>query len=127
MTRLVVMGPFSVQIQGPGFWELTSAAPNASRVYLGGVGAGVALAAPIDWLQLEWRADGVAVELSSAGGLRRLQGKAALVHETRARLYDSLPLADFDARARRFWRRVFILMRIPGGRFLLGMMARGKR
>jgi hypothetical protein len=36
-------------------------------------------------------------------------------------------LADFDARARRFWRRVFVLVRIPGGRRLLGMLARASR
>jgi hypothetical protein len=42
-------------------------------------------------------------------------------------LYDSLPLADFDRSAQRFWNRVFRVMRLPGGRFLLRFLARGGR
>ncbi len=38
-------------------------------------------------------------------------------------LYDSLPLVKFDADARRFWRRVFGLVRIPGGRYLLKFLS----
>jgi hypothetical protein len=37
-------------------------------------------------------------------------------------LYESLPLVSIDADARRFWRRVFRLVRIPGGRFLLKIL-----
>jgi hypothetical protein len=39
-------------------------------------------------------------------------------------LYESLPLVSIDANARRFWRRVFRLVRIPGGRFLLKLLTR---
>jgi hypothetical protein len=38
-----------------------------------------------------------------------------------------LPLVSFDDKARRFWRRVFRLVRIPGGRHLLGVLARRNR
>ena len=37
------------------------------------------------------------------------------------------PLAGLDEKARRFWRRVFRLVRIPGGRHLLGVLARRSR
>ena len=37
---------------------------------------------------------------------------------------DILPLAQFDQKAKRFWGRVFRLMRIPGGRYLLRFLAR---
>jgi len=38
------------------------------------------------------------------------------------------PLASIDADARRFWHRVFRLVRIPGGRYLLKLLTRsGKR
>jgi hypothetical protein len=42
-------------------------------------------------------------------------------------LYEALPLAGFDATARRFWRRVFLLVRLPGGRYLLRLIAQRKR
>jgi hypothetical protein len=38
-----------------------------------------------------------------------------------------LPLASIDADARRFWRRVFRLVRIPGGRYLLKVLTRARR
>jgi len=52
----------------------------------------------------------------SSGGRRRHRAR------TGTELYAALPLAQFDRRARRFWRRVFLLVRIPGGRSLLGML-----
>jgi hypothetical protein len=52
---------------------------------------------------------------------------SAIVHEPLERLYESLPLASIDADARRFWRRVFRLVRIPGGRYLLKVLTRARR
>jgi hypothetical protein len=53
--------------------------------------------------------------------------QSAIVHQPLARLYDGLPLAEFDSKTRRFWGRVFTLVRIPGGRHLLGVLARRSR
>ena len=53
--------------------------------------------------------------------------QSAIVHEPLPHLYETLPLVRFDAKARRFWRRVFRLMRIPGGRHLIGALARRSR
>ena len=39
----------------------------------------------------------------------------------------SLKMASYDAAARGFWRRIFRIMRIPGGRYLLGFLARRHR
>jgi hypothetical protein len=50
-----------------------------------------------------------------------------IVHEPLGRMYESLPLAGIDANARRFWRRVFWLVRLPGGRYLLKLLTRGRR
>jgi hypothetical protein len=44
------------------------------------------------------------------------------VHEPLQDLYEGLPLASIDADARRFWRRVFRLVRLPGGRYLLRLL-----
>jgi len=51
----------------------------------------------------------------------------AIVHEPLDQLYERLPLISIDANARRFWRRVFRLVRIPGGRYLLKLLARSRR
>ncbi len=67
---------------------------------------------------------GATVTLTTAGGPRQLRVRTLILHEPRARLYDGLPLVRLDDAARRFWRRVFWLVRIPGGRRLLGLVAR---
>jgi hypothetical protein len=52
---------------------------------------------------------------------------AVLVHEPTERVYGGLPLATFTPPMRRFWRRVFRVVRIPGGRLLLGWLSRRTR
>ena len=64
------------------------------------------------------------VTLITDAGPHLLRARVAVAHEPLARLYDTLPLMSFDSQARRFWRRVFFLVRIPGGRRLLGLVAR---
>ena len=67
---------------------------------------------------------GATVTLPTAGGTRQLRARTVILHESRTLLYDGLPLVRLDDAARRFWRRVFWLVRIPGGRRLLGLVAR---
>jgi hypothetical protein len=76
---------------------------------------------------IEWRAETVVLTMTSAEQPRIIKAQSAIVHEPLARLYEALPLASFDANARRFWDRVFRLVRIPGGRYLLGVLARRNR
>jgi uncharacterized protein Veg len=71
-----------------------------------------------------WQGGGALVTLTAAGGPRRIRARTVILHEPKALLYDGLPLVRFDDAARRFWRRVFWLVRIPGGRRLLGLVAR---
>jgi hypothetical protein len=59
-----------------------------------------------------------------SGGVRIISVGSVLLHEPQPRLYEALPLAGFDAKAQRFWRRVFTIMRIPGGRFMLRFFTR---
>jgi hypothetical protein len=124
-----VLGPFVSRDLGNGFWQLTAGAPAASQIYLHVAGPGAAdvlKGANFAKVDLEWR-DGAILALTGRDGVAYLQAKTAIVHEAQGRLYDSLPLAGFDLNAKRFWRRVFTLMRIPGGRFLLGIIARRNR
>jgi hypothetical protein len=71
-----------------------------------------------------WHSEGVSVALPSPEGLRHLNSRWGVIHEPLPSLYLGLPLAVLDERARRFWRRVFWLVRIPGGQRLLGLVAR---
>jgi len=119
-----ICGPFTVRNLGAGSWRLTS--PTGMEVQLRGTGA----AAPeilqepgLEALDLEWNNDAVRVTARVARGARNFLSRSALVHEPRPRLYESLPLASFDADAQRFWRRIFRLIRIPGGRYLLRFIA----
>jgi hypothetical protein len=123
-----VPGPFTIRNLGAGSWRLTT--QTGTEVLLRGAGA----AAPeilqepsLAALGLEWSMDAVRVTTRGTQGIRSLVSRSALVHEPRPRLYESLPLASFDADAQRFWRRIFRLIRIPGGRYLLRFIARRGR
>jgi hypothetical protein len=76
---------------------------------------------------IEWRAETVVLTMTSAEQPRIIKAQSAIVHEPLARLYEALPLVSLDAKARRFWRGVFRLVRLPGGRYLLGALARRNR
>ncbi len=86
-----------------------------------------AFAAAVSDVGIEWQAQGVSLTIMSAGRIVTSTADAVVVHDAVPDLYAALPLAEFDSRARRFWRRVFLLVRIPGGRLLLGMLARLSR
>lgn len=75
-------------------------------------------------LSVEWRTAAAVLSVQSPRGAQDFTVDTALLHEPLPELYDALPLARFDARAKRFWRRVFLLVRLPGGRRLLGLLAR---
>lgn len=78
-------------------------------------------------LDIEWSDSAAVIRLTSEGRRMTLMMRSAIVHEPLPQLYDPLPLAVYDASARGFWRRVFRLVRIPGGRHLLGFLARRRR
>jgi len=130
MPQRTLSGPIQAEHLGGGLWQLTAGAAAAVRVYLRVPAGGrtVALAErPIQRIVLQWRDDGVTVRVTGAAGEGVVEASTAVIHEARQGLYDALPLADFDGRARRFWRRVFLLIRIPGGRYLLHLIARRRR
>jgi len=119
-------GDFQAQDLGGGAWRLRGAAHRVD-VYLRGSERRAAQAfgaAPIGDLGIEWR-DGTAVlSFVSGGRTESIEAASAIVHEPAGNLYDSLPLQSFDADARRFWRRVFRVVRVPGGRYLLKFLSR---
>ena len=130
MIRQSFPGPFSTTRLSSGLWQLTAEIPDGAHVYLHGTGPEASKLLEdmrIAALEFEWRPDGVMVRLTGAHGVRQFKSDSVFVHEPKSRLYDSLPLASFDADAQRFWKRVFRLMRIPGGRLALGAIARRRR
>lgn len=129
-TRRNLEGSFALRALAPGLWHLPNGDCAGAEIYLIGVepDAGCTMRdTQAAGVALEWRAHGVLATMNSSGGQKSLNARAALVHEPLPQLYQSLPLAHFDTSARRFWRRVFWLVRIPGGRHLLRFMARSRR
>ena len=129
-TRCSLIGPFKTQLLANGSWELTATRPDRTQIYLRPAAHGrceTLKDVTLDRVDLEWRDDRVTVTVTRASRVATLSASSAIVHESKFALYESLPLAGFDPNAQRFWKRVFRLIRIPGGRLLLGLIARRNR
>src|SRR2546430_10240468 len=120
-------GAFIVQSRGDHAWQLSRAAPHEMTVFLRDAEPGAAHAlgiGPICELGIEWHAEKALLTFLAADKVASVEAASVIVHEPLAQLYQSLPLASIDADARRFWHRVFRLVRIPGGRYLLKLLTR---
>lgn len=118
-------GAFVACDRGNGTWQLTRAAPRALSVFLTKTEQGAARAfgaLAIVELGIEWQANSVLLTFMSGDKVASVESESAIVHEPLEHLYDSLPLVSIDANSRRFWRKVFRLVRLPGGRFLLKLL-----
>jgi hypothetical protein len=123
-------GTFRTRELGKGAWRLSRSGPDPIDVFVRGAdsqSAEVLRGTFIRDLGLEWFGDAVTLSLQSAAQSHNLRMQNAIVHEPLPRLYEALPLAALDAKARHFWRRVFRLVRVPGGRYLLAFLARRSR
>jgi hypothetical protein len=123
-------GAFLPQDRGNGAWQLSRAAPHEAQVFVRDAETNAAKAfgtAPIVDLGIEWHAENALLTFMSGDRVATVQAAAAIVHEPLGHLYESLPLVSIDADARRFWRRVFRLVRFPGGRYLLKLLTRPAR
>lgn len=123
-------GTFVARDLDRGTWRLSSRGPAPMDILLKGAQSGAADAfrpPVIGDIQLEWQDGAVLMSMTSTQRPTSIKVRSAIVHEPLARLYDALPLAEFDSKARRFWGWVFPLVRIPGGRHLLGALARRSR
>jgi hypothetical protein len=129
-TPRTIAGPFTLQDLGGGAWLLTGAAPAAVEIFLRFAQPPpeqFANAMTAEALGLTWRHDGADLKLSGSFGAARFEVRTAIVHEAKPQLYANLPLAEFDPPARRFWTRIFRVMRFPGGRHVLRFLARPRR
>lgn len=140
--RRTISGEFHVEDRGGGLWRLTNHGAPATTIFLQGVAASSTAdttgptdttaatgAVPVgcDSVTLEWRPDGSVLVVMEGTPRLAVRARAAFLHEPRESLYAALPLATFTDEARRFWRRVFRIVRLPGGRLLVGWLARRAR
>jgi hypothetical protein len=123
-------GTFVTRDFGEGAWRLSRSEPLRIDVFVRGAdfrAAETLRPSAVRDVDVEWRGGTAALTLTSAGRRQSASVQSVIVHEPLGRLYEALPLVSLDAKARRFWRMVFRLVRIPGGRLLLGILARRTR
>jgi hypothetical protein len=123
-------GAFISQDRGGGAWQLVRSAPHEATVYLRDAerdAAKIFGPGEISDLGIEWRDETALLTFVAGGRAASVAALSAIVHEPLSDLYSNLPLASIDAHARRFWRRVFALVRLPGGRFLLKLLTRSRK
>jgi hypothetical protein len=128
--RRHLKGKFTAQDLKGGAWRLARRGLEPAEVLLRGADPSAAeVFSPPDIgdIDIEWQAEKVELRATSSGRRRTVESQSAIVHEPMAHLYEGLPLARTDGNSMRFWRRVFWLVRIPGGRFLLAAVARRTR
>ena len=128
--RCNLPGTFLKRNLGQGRWRLSRGEPEPVEVLVLGADPPTGETSPaleVSDIDIEWRADSVWLRFVSEGRSIAVQAQGAIVHEPLPRLYAALPLARLEEPGRRFWRRVFRLVRIPGGRYLLGFLARRTR
>jgi hypothetical protein len=126
-TRLRLAAPFDLQRCGTDLWCLRGQAASGPHVYLRGFTPPPAFAA---WsaLTVEWpAAGGGLLTAESPAGSVAITVASAFAHTRCEGLYATLPLARLDARGQRFWRRVFLVVRLPGARWLLRWIAAKSR
>ena len=119
-------GAFRAKHLAADTWQLTTGAAGSAEIYLTGVdrdAAAVLDGSAPSAVTLVWSAAGAAVTLTSPGASTQFSSRTATIHEPRPQLYQGLPLVVLDDAARRFWRRAFLIARIPGGRRLLRWIA----
>ena len=125
-----LMGAFRATHLGADSWRLATDMAGSAEIYLSGVDrdAFATLAgAPLNAVILVWTDSGALITLISAGASGQFNARTATIHEPRPLLYERLPLVVLDPAARRFWRRVFLIARVPGGRRLLRWIAQRTR
>jgi len=135
MNRKTLSGKFNASRLNERLWRLSrdAGAAHAGAAHAGAAHAEVYLigaAVPdgaIERIEIDWAGDAVDVTLTMQDSTQRIRARAVYIHEPRPDVHDRLPLETFGPRARAFWKRIFLLVRIPGGSALLSRIARRTR
>lgn len=123
-TSLRFPAPFDAAQCGGGLWRVRPAEAPPVTVWLRGDGPPADIAR-CTALTIAWPpGGGLVVTVSGPDGETQVPTTAAFIHEELEGLYTALPLAHPEPGQARFWRRVFRVIRVPGGRFVLAWLAR---
>jgi hypothetical protein len=125
--HLKLTAPFDVEDCGKGLWCLRQHTALEIAIYVQGP-MPFAQLVKSESLIIDWLDGGdTSLSLGLPSQIITVPVKSAFVHEPRPTLYGALPRPELDARTMRFWRRVFALVRLPGGQFLLGWLSKRTR
>jgi hypothetical protein len=125
--RRMLAGTFRSEALGNGRWRLTGDGASRPTILLQGAMLQGPLEPSCTAVSLDWGGEQVAVTLQFPDRVQTFRARSASIQELEDTLYERLPLASFDARAQRFWRRIFLLARVPGGVALLRALARRRQ
>jgi hypothetical protein len=129
-TERTLTGAFRATHLAADTWRLKTAVAGAAEIYLSGVDKDAFATlrdAELRAVTLAWSAAGADVTLILPGASARFRSRTATIHEPRPLIYEGLPLVVLDKAAKRFWRRVFFIARMPGGRRVLSWIAQRRR
>ncbi len=117
---------FDVRRDGDCDWSLHSRDGRGVIIFLRELGGSID-SPTVNSVAVQWHEDGARVELVSDIRVIHASARAAWAHTPQTRVLESLPLEPFTPGMRRFWRRIFRLVRMPGGAWLLRWLARRSR
>ena len=133
LNRKTWSGPFNLERRCDTLWVFHGLEPARIDVYVidprpaESAADAASMALTFDRIEIDWLQSSVEVALWQGSTAHRILVRTAFAHEPKPALYAALPLERFTARAQSFWRRVFLLVKLPGGRALLGLIARRAR
>jgi len=130
MLQRSLSGEFHVEALGPETWSATNRRPPGQILLLRRIQTPAPLRAAMlaTAVTVTWNAgQAVAVTFALDDGTVTVAAGAVFLHEPAGPLYAGLPLPAFTSGMRRFWQRVFLLVRLPGGRRLVAWLARRRR
>ncbi len=125
--RLSLSGEFKLRHLGQGTVDISATEPAPVDIWVRGADAGLSDISSCTSVHVDWLGEGVSVSLKQGAQNAQFRVGSVVIHEPKPHLYKALPLGSVDAKTRRFWRRIFTVVRLPGGPRLLGFLAARSR
>jgi len=125
--RRSLTAEFKLQDLGQGTVNISATEPAPVDIWVRGADAGLSHISSCTSVDIDWLGDAVTVYVKQGAQNAQFRAGSVAIHEPRPHLYEALPLGSVDAKTRRFWRRIFTVVRLPGGPRLLGFLAARSR
>jgi len=130
MLQRSLSGQFQVKVLGPDTWCVTNQGAPGQSLLLRRIETTDLLQTPAvaQRISVTWHGSApVSVAFTRDEQTVTVVAGAVFLNEPAGPVYAGLPLPAFTSSMRRFWRRVFRLVRIPGGRWVVGWLSRRRR